>query len=124
MLKTLTFTLLFLTIIQTGKAQESTVAWINTNGKPLLSEVDTTLADLKFLNEELRGKTVLGLGEASHGTREFYLQKNRMIQYAVKNLGFRSLGFEVPDQVLAPINEYVTGGKGELKDLMVGMVLY
>lgn len=120
--RTLLFNLFFIISISCGYAQDDPVKWINKHAKPLTT--DTSLSDLTFLSSLLKDNLILGLGEASHGTKEFYDQKKRIIQYLVVNLKYKNLGFEFQDLVIEPVNQYVLNGKGDLKDLMKGFALY
>ena len=104
--------------------QQASLSWINNNGHELKPDSAPANEDLTFLLKELKDKRVVGLGEASHGTHEFYMQKGRMIRYLITNGGFRSLAFEFPQPIIVPINNYLNTGKGNLKDLMRDMALY
>lgn len=101
-----------------------TVKWINEHAHELRSDAQTDLSDLSFLKEELKGKQIVGLGEASHGTREFYTEKARIISYLIKNCDFRTVAFEVPDSVMMRIDAFVQTGQGDIKMTMKGMGLY
>lgn len=111
-----------MTNVAVGYAQNDPLKWINKNAHPLTT--DTSLTDLAFLSAALKNNVVLGLGEASHGTKEFYHQKKRIIQYLITNLKYRNLGFEFSDKHIKSINQYVLNGSGDLKELMSNMALY
>lgn len=40
--------------------------------------------------------TMIGLGEGTHGTREFVTLRHRLLQYLVEKCGFRTVGLEAP----------------------------
>nr|MBC7612434.1 erythromycin esterase family protein [Pseudopedobacter sp.] len=116
--------LLFLTTA-TVYGQDSTINWLNKNCQPL--KFDTTSNDddeLHFLNKLLKDKTIIGLGEASHGTREFYYQKSRIVEYLVQKEGYKMLALEAPSNIVAPINKYIQEGEGDLKSMLKSMGLY
>jgi erythromycin esterase len=52
--------------------------------------------------------TVVTLGEATHGTREFFLYKNQAIQLLIQN-GTRIVAFETPWAATRTVNAYVQG---------------
>lgn len=52
--------------------------------------------------------TIVGLGEATHGTREFFVLKRQAIQ-ALATRGFRGVGFEAPWAGTRTIAAYVDG---------------
>lgn len=108
----------------TAYGQEEAISWINENSYALKLDSSSTDDDLSFLSRELRGKTVVGLGEASHGTREFYLQKGRIIERLITKEDFKLLSFEFASSFIAPINQYLQSGQGDLKELMRPMALY
>lgn len=106
-------------------AQDSTINWLNKNCQPLKSESSSRkYDDLRFLNELLKGKSIIGLGEASHGTEEFYYQKSRIVEYLVQKEGFKMLALEAPASIVAPINSYIKNGEGDLKSMLKSMGLY
>lgn len=105
-------------------AQNSAVAWIDAHACPLFPDVVAATEDLSFLSSVLKDKTLVGLGEASHGTQEFYLQKRRIVQYLVRNENFKVLAFESTPTYIQPINDYILTGSGTIKDLLKPMGLY
>lgn len=114
--------ILLLSII--GSAQSPVLNWLNSNIHPLSPDTSSSLNDLTFLKEELKDKRIIGLGEASHGTHEFYSQKKRLIAYLVEQLQYKHIGIEMTQVLVGPINQYLQKGKGNLKTLMKGMALY
>lgn len=103
-------------------AQDNRLEWVNNHANELTT--DTGLNDLKFLSKKLAGKTIVGLGEASHGTQEFYFQKSRIVRYLVNVENFRLIAFEAPANYIEPINNYIQKGEGDLKDMLVPLGLY
>ncbi|UYQ95066.1 erythromycin esterase family protein [Chitinophaga horti] len=117
--------LILLFAINTTYAQQQKIDWVNAHAHPLSTEYETPgIKDLSFLADELAGKQVVALGEASHGTREFYLQKARIIAYLVIRQQFRVLTFEFQDSLLQPVNRFVRTGEGNLKAAMKSFALY
>ncbi len=104
--------------------QESPIDWVNKNAHELTSDSFSVKSDLSFLKEELRGKNIVALGEASHGTHEFYVQKARIISYLISECDFKILSFECPESIMKPINLYLQSGEGDLDELMKDMALY
>ncbi len=116
--------ILFLLLFTFTASGQASLSWINKNAYELKSDSDSTNNDLSFLLNELRGKSIVGLGEASHGTREFYVQKTRIIEFLISKCDFKLLAFETPESMMVPINKYLQTGEGNLKELMKDMVLY
>ena len=69
--------------------------------------------DLDFLKTVLKDVSVVGLGEATHGTREFFQMKSRMLEFLVKEMGFTVFAIEASYAGCNNINEYVLNGKGD-----------
>ena len=107
-----------------SNAQNSLVTWVDAHAKPLSSDSTAVERDFLFLSEKLKGKTIVGLGEASHGTQEFFFQKRRIIQYLVAHADFRTIAFESAANFIEPINRYIQSGEGNLKSMLAGMGLY
>ncbi|MCY1494305.1 Erythromycin esterase [compost metagenome] len=104
-------------------SQDKNLQWINENAVSLAEnpQSDTTFS---FLDSELKENTILGLGEASHGTHEFYLQKAHIIKYLIKNSDYKLIGFELTKTYTTPINNYLQNGKGNLKEIVKELRLY
>ncbi|RZJ85130.1 MAG: hypothetical protein EOO20_20410 [Chryseobacterium sp.] len=106
-------------------AQNSTVNWLNKNAHPLSAGLSSdSLKDIQFLTGLLGSKSIIGLGEASHGTREFYHQKGRIVKYLVQELNYRMLAFEATSEKVALLNKYIQEGSGDLKTILKAMGLY
>ena len=117
-------TILVLFIKLNAVSQVDTLRWINKHARELKSVDQNDHADLSFLKKELKGKDIVGLGEASHGTRQFYTEKTRIISYLIETCDFRTIAFEVPDSLMMQIDSFVQTGKGDIKSTMKGMGLY
>lgn len=114
--------ILILSSVGRSYSQDKNINWINKNVHPLSS--DSAMNALSFLSDELKGNSIIGLGEASHGTKEFFDQKSRIIKYLVTQLNYKSLGFEMHTSTVDSINQYVLNGKGNLKEFVSKMGLY
>lgn len=73
--------------------------------------------DLHFLRELVGEARVVALGEATHGTHEFFRMKHRMIEFLVKEMGFTTFAIESNPAGADRINQYVQTGEGELEEL-------
>lgn len=97
-----------------------TVVWANTENdltKELtenLIPLKTTLAengleDLMPLKEILKDKKIVAMGEATHGTAEFFQMKHRMFEFLVKEMNYRVFGIEANFGSSKIINDYILG---------------
>lgn len=90
------------------------VAWIRQHAIPLRSiDPGPGFADLQPLKRVLQDARVVGLGESSHGAREFYRAKHRIVEFLVKEMGFTAFAMETAYSDAEPINAYVVTGKGD-----------
>ena len=95
--------------------------WLRQRAIPLTHiEAGNGFADLQPLKQILRDAIVVGLGEATHGTREFTLIKHRLIEFLVVEMGFRVFAIESSYAACEPINAYVLSGEGDLADVLSG----
>jgi erythromycin esterase len=86
--------------------------WFVENARELKSvEPGTGNADLEWLKDILANVQVVGLGQATMGTKEFFQLNNRMLQFLVKNLDFKVFAINAPFAACDEINEYVLHGE-------------
>ncbi|MEF8756704.1 MAG: erythromycin esterase family protein [Halobacteriales archaeon] len=77
---------------------------------------DSVLADVR----------VIGLGEATHRTREFVRLKHRFFRYLVEHHGVRLFGLEAPFSETMALHDYVVHGHGNLDAILdrIGFRIY
>jgi len=98
------------------------ISWLKANVLPLASaEPGTGWQDLDAVRPLIGDARIVSLGEATHGTREFFQLKHRMIEYCVSQLGFTIIGFEAEYGATLAVNDYVLHGKGNATDVVAGM---
>lgn len=97
-------------------------AWIDRRAHRLRTTDPTEpLTDLRGLRHVVGSATVVGLGEAAHGSRELFRVKHRMVRYLVEHMGFRTVGFEQDFAWGTVIDQYVRTGEGDPRELVRGM---
>jgi len=57
-------------------------------------KAESGFEDLSPLKNVLKDVQIVGLGEATHGTKEFFQMKHRMLEFLVKEMGFTVLALE------------------------------
>src|SRR5262245_44779756 len=73
----------------TPPVSEEVIAWLKANALTLVSaEPGAGSRDLEPLRATLANARIVALGEATHGTREFFQLKHRLIEFCVAELGF------------------------------------
>ena len=81
-------------------------------------ELVADTSDLAPLREITRGASIVALGDATHGTREFFTVKLRLIDYLVRELGFDVVSLEAPFAITERLNIYVQTGAGDPRALL------
>ncbi|MFI5312338.1 MAG: erythromycin esterase family protein, partial [Gemmatimonadales bacterium] len=105
-------------IIPTGIAPSAT-SWLKSNAFPLRTVVaDTGFADLAPLQQMIGSARLVGLGEATHGTREFFQMKHRVFEYLVRQMGFTYFAIEATWPEANDMNQYVLNGIGDPTKLL------
>jgi erythromycin esterase len=111
-----------------SQVPEEVIAWLKANALPLASvEPGSPFHDLAPLRPMLSKARVVSLGESTHGTREFFKLKHRLIEYCVSELGFTIVAFEANYGSMLAVNDYVLHGKGDIADVIapgVGFNIY
>ena len=91
------------------------LAWLRDVSRPLAGVAPgTDASDLRPLKESLEGVRVVGLGESTHGAREIFLLKDRLLRFLVSEMGFTTLAMEASVADCEPINDFILHGKGDL----------
>ncbi|MFN6378625.1 MAG: erythromycin esterase family protein [Flavobacteriales bacterium] len=72
-----------------------------------------------FLKDRLRNVEVFGIGEATHGSKEFFQIKSDYFMYLVKEHSVRLFGIEANFAACYDINKYVLYGDGDAKDALM-----
>lgn len=82
------------------------------------------LGDLEPVGDALADARVIGLGEATHGTQEFFRLKHRLVRYLVEKQGLRLFAIEANFPETLTMNEYVLGGEGTPEKALDGMYFW
>jgi erythromycin esterase len=94
--------------------EEPDITWLRQNAVPFATtQPGGSLADLAPLGAMIGSARIVGLGEATHGSREFFTMKHRVIEYLVREKGFRVFGIEATWAEALRINRYVHTGEGD-----------
>ncbi|MFE3249301.1 erythromycin esterase family protein [Streptomyces sp. NPDC059209] len=106
-----------------GEASDEVTAWLSRNAVPLSGGLapGAPTTDLQPLKEVLDGVRIVGLGESTHGTREFFRLKHRLLEYLVTELGFTTLAMEASASAGPAVDAYVRGGVGDPAQVLTGL---
>ncbi len=73
---------------------------------------DNNIKDLMFLNDIIENPKYIGLGEVTHGSKEIFDFKIRLVQFFVKEKGSRMIFIEANMPDCYEINKYICTGTG------------
>lgn len=112
--------ILFCTIALRLHAQnEKVLHWINTHA----ITIENTHPDSQLIAFQSRVPVkfseaqIFGFGEATHQTKEFFEIKAKFFKYLVANHGVKAFLMEDSYTAEAGINEWISGGRGDLKTI-------
>ncbi|WP_030776129.1 erythromycin esterase family protein [Streptomyces sp. NRRL F-2664] len=71
--------------------------------------------DLRALTAMIGDAEVVGLGEATHGSHEFFTMKERLFRHLVEEKGFTTFALEMSWTAGLRIDEYLQGGPGDAR---------
>jgi len=77
--------------------------------------------DLQPIKMFVRGRRIVAMGEATHGTREFSQLKHRLFEWLVVEMGFTALAIEANFPECMLLDRFVTTGEGDPLDGITGM---
>ncbi|MEU9981457.1 erythromycin esterase family protein [Streptomyces sp. NPDC050856] len=83
-----------------------------------LARVARPLDDLRALEHMTGSATVVGVGEATHGSHEFFALKARLFRRLVATRGFTTFALEAPWSTGLRLNDYVLRGEGDPRRIM------
>lgn len=101
------------------------VQWIRANAIPLKTvEAGNGFDDMMPLMSIIGDARVVALGEATHGTREFFQLKHRMVEFLATQMHFTIFTIEANMPEAYNLNDYILHGKGDPKALLRGMYFW
>lgn len=99
--------------------EKRVVAGLERHAHPLRStQPDTAGYDLKALSALVRDAEIVGIGEATHSSKELFTLRHRLFQHLATTQGFTTLALEAPWSTGVRLDEYVRTGKGDLRTIM------
>jgi erythromycin esterase-like protein len=101
------------------------IEWIRANAIPLTTaEPGKGFADLQRLKPLIGNARIVSLGEATHGTREFFQLKHRMLEFLATEMGFTIFSIEANMPESYRLNDYVLTGNGDPAELLRGIYFW
>jgi erythromycin esterase len=81
-------------------------------------------ADFVPLEKIIGEARIVAMGEATHGTREFFQLKHRMLEFLVERVGFTVFAIEANWPESLAVNDYVLNGKGDPAQALAGLYFW
>ncbi|MFD9337847.1 erythromycin esterase family protein [Streptomyces sp. NPDC060028] len=101
-----------------GGRQADALRALERAAHPLRStEPGGATTDLRALAAMIGDAKVVGLGEATHGSHEFFAMKERVLRHLVEEKGFTTFALEMSWTAGLRINEYLQGGAGDARQI-------
>ena len=88
---------------------------------PVTPNETTDFTELFPIEKLFHDKKIVGMGEATHGTREFFNMRVKMFKFLAKNCGYRNFTIEATYGGTLKVNDYVLYGKGDVSSAMKSM---
>jgi erythromycin esterase len=103
----------------------ATVAWLSETAVPFTTvQAGTNLTDLAPLEAMVGSARLVGMGEGTHGTKEFFQMKHRLFEFLVREMGFTLFAIEASWQEANDMNAYVLTGSGDPEQLLSGLYFW
>ncbi len=99
--------------------------WLRKNAITFRTDrAESGFDDLRPVKGIIGDAHIVGLGEATHGTAEFFRMKHRLVEFLASEMGFTLFAIEANMPEAYRVNNYVLTGKGDPKALLRGMYFW
>lgn len=99
--------------------------WIRGNAIRLATPIaGHGFEDMQPLAKVVGNARIVALGEATHGTREFFQLKHRMVEFLATQMGFTIFSIEANMPEAYRLNDFVLYGRGDPAQLIKGMYFW
>ncbi len=106
-------------VVPQDARQAAVVRALDRVAQPLrTTEPGGRTADLRALDGMIGDATVVGLGEATHGSHEFFAMKERLFRHLVEEQGFTTFALETSWSGGLLIDEFLQGGRGDARRIV------
>ena len=103
-------------------AEEQVIEWVSNHAVSLNSVLPSSgFKDLLPFKDMVGDARIVSLGEPTHGNREVFQLKHRMIEFLVMEMEFNLFALECPFGEAYDINRYVVDGIGDPEKALAGI---
>ena len=100
-------------------------AWLDAQVHPFDgSHLSLPHDDLEFLRDLVGDARIVALGENTHGTRDFFEMKARILRFLVEEMGFDTFAIEATWPEAHRLDRYVRTGEGDPAVLLPGLYFW
>ncbi len=100
-------------------------AWLAANAHPFAGpHLSLPHTDLEFLRDIVGDARVVSLGENTHGARDFFEMKARILRFLVEEVGFNTFAIEATWPESWRFDHYVRSGEGDPHELLTGLYFW
>jgi erythromycin esterase len=101
------------------------IAWLKASAVPFdTADAGHGFSDLTPLKAMIGDAHIVSLGEATHGTAEFFKMKHRLTEFLASEMGFTVFAIEASMPEAFRVNDYVLRGEGDPNELLKGMYFW
>lgn len=101
------------------------LSWLRKQAIPFATvEAGNGFDDLQRLKKVIGDARVVSLGEQTHGTREFFQMKHRLVEFLASEMGFTLFAIEANMPEAYQVDRYVLTGQGDPRELLKGMYFW
>jgi erythromycin esterase len=101
---------------QSPSPSSPVLSWIQQQAVVLkTTDPQAPLTDVQPLQRIVGSASIVGLGEATHGSHEFFTMKQRLLEFLVEKMGFTMFAMEGSWSAGEQINTYVLTGQGDAR---------
>jgi erythromycin esterase-like protein len=107
------------------QVRDAAAEWLRANAIPFeTTEPGSGFGDLMPLKELIGDARIVALGEATHGTHEFFQMKHRLVEFLVEEMGFNIFVIEANWPEANLVNGYVRTCEGDEVTLLAGLYFW
>ena len=108
-----------------GPVPPEIAAWVEANALPFEgTHLSLPHTDIEFLRDLVGDARIVALGENTHGTRDFFEMKARILRFLVEEMGFNTFAIEATWPESRLVDDYVRTGEGDSARLLAGLYFW
>ena len=96
------------------------IDWLKKN-MVQLNNIDPDISEtaLMALKEKINNAVIVGMGEQTHGTHEFWKIRHKITRFLIQEMGFTVVLNETSFPGALSVHEWIQTGEGNLPDILI-----